>query len=766
MRTTLLVLASLCLPAVAAAQAPVASYVFPAGGQRGTAVKLRVGGLFLHQSCGFEMAGPGVKASAKLVRVPTVWFEGPILPLPDSQRQEDYPKDMAGNVLITADAPLGLRHWRLTTSQGATPAMKFMVGELPEVVEDEIDGEPILVRVTTPTTINGRIFPREDIDLWTFDAKKGQSFTCEVHAARLGSPLDARLEVRDPLGRRLAESDEQRGGDPILRFTAPADGEYQVRIQDARNLGSQSHVYRLTIAAGPHLDNVYPLGGKRGDTLKLAGFGQSMPKDPLEVAIPASAAAEFAHVFTVAGQRTNPITLDVDDLPELREETHAKSPVTFPAMLNGRIAAAGEIDTWTWTGRKGDSLVFELRAGRLGSKLDGVLAIVDALDKMLAKDEANAGQPDPVLNFTVPADGVYRVQVQDRFRSRGGPGFAYRLRVAAPPAPGFRLALAVDAVTLLRAGTAKLKIDAVRIGGFKDAIALQIDGLPAGVSVANLLIAANQTSVELNFKADAKAKIQTAHLRIVGVAKIGSEERRETASTKAQIDDVLLAVALPTPFVFKGEYEMGFAARGSVHKRKYKIERNGYDGSIEISLTDKQARHLQGVTGPTIIVPAGATEFTYTASLPPWMETGRTCRVCVMGVGVVKDHDGSEHRVVFTSVNQNEQLVAVVGPGQLALEADRTSFQASPGKTIEVPVRVKRGQGLQGEVKLTLDVPAHLRSLSAEPVVIAAGQDLGRLTIRCAGTLRGPFTKPLTLRATMRHHGDALTAEVTIDVQP
>ena len=43
------------------ASPPVASYIFPAGGQRGTTVNVKVGGLFLHQSCGFEMLGPGVQ---------------------------------------------------------------------------------------------------------------------------------------------------------------------------------------------------------------------------------------------------------------------------------------------------------------------------------------------------------------------------------------------------------------------------------------------------------------------------------------------------------------------------------------------------------------------------------------------------------------------------------------------------------------------------------------------------------------------------------
>src|SRR6202011_5683222 len=114
----------------------------------------------------------GVTASKELKRIPTIWFEGPLLPIPDSQRVEDYPKDMAGEVAIAKDAALGLRPWRLWTSQGATPSLKFMVGDLPEIVEQEVDGDPVPVKVTLPVTINGRIFPRGNVDVWTFDAKK------------------------------------------------------------------------------------------------------------------------------------------------------------------------------------------------------------------------------------------------------------------------------------------------------------------------------------------------------------------------------------------------------------------------------------------------------------------------------------------------------------------------------------------------------------------------------------------------------------------
>src|SRR5260370_29682582 len=134
---------------------PAASYIFPAGGQRGKTVAVHVGGLFLHQSCYFEMLGPGVKAPDRIDRSKTIWFEGPLLPLPDSQQAEDYPKDMRGTVKIAADAPTGARPWRLWTAQGATPHLQFVVGELREIVEEEIAGKPVPIEVKLPVTING-----------------------------------------------------------------------------------------------------------------------------------------------------------------------------------------------------------------------------------------------------------------------------------------------------------------------------------------------------------------------------------------------------------------------------------------------------------------------------------------------------------------------------------------------------------------------------------------------------------------------------------
>ena len=141
---------------------------------------------------------------------------------------------------------------------------------------------------------------------------------------------------------------------------------------------------------------------------------------------------------------------------------------------------------------------------------------------------------------------------------RGGPEFAYRLR-RAPATAGFRLHLAADVLTLPRGGTAKLKVTAERLGGFADAIALTIDGLSDRRKGGELLIPAGQNTAEIAFNADAAAAVAVSRLTIRGEAKVAGKPIVERAVCprrgQPEMDTVLLAVALPTPFKIVGDYE-------------------------------------------------------------------------------------------------------------------------------------------------------------------------------------------------------------------
>jgi hypothetical protein len=288
----------------------------------------------------------------------------------------------------------------------------------------------------------------------------------------------------------------------------------------------------------------------------------------------------------------------------------------------------------------------------------------------------------------------------------------------------FQLRLVGDTATLPRGEQTRLRVLAERSGGFTGPIMLSIAGLPAGVTASNNRIEAGKSATDIVLKTTAFAALGTAHLTITGSASLDGR----TITRKAALpvaggespgDTVLLSVALKPPFKIVGDYDLRLAPRGSVFRRRYRIQRNGFTGPLELRLADHQARHLQGVTGPTLILPPGAEEFEYPVTLPPWMEIGRTSRTCILAVGLIKDGE-IEYTVGYSSEGQNEQIIAVVESGRLALEIDRQSISAARGGASSLTVRVSRGKGLAGPVKLELIQPEHMRGIHAEPVVIAA----------------------------------------------
>lgn len=760
-------------PIVVRAEPPSTSYIFPAGGQRGTRVTARVGGHYLHDRCGFEMLGPGVTTPASIERTETLWLEGPIVRLPASQRAEEYPQDYRAAVTLAADAPLGSRPWRCWNAQGATAARRFIVGDLPEVVEDEQEGEPLPVAVTLPVTVNGRVFPREDVDVWTLTPPVGRVVTCALAATSIGSPLEARLEVRDPHGQPVAEATGAGGGDPLLQFPVREAGVYEVRIHDVRGEGLQPFVYRLTITDGPWVRHVFPLGAKRDADVAWQLTGANLPEMIPPRPLSGAMTADRADMRWQIGDRTtNTVVLALGDLTEHLEvepndEAVEAAMFLAPRVLNGRIGKPGDRDCWTCMLPKGEEWAVETQAARFGSPLDGVLRVTDAKGREVARGGAEGPSPDPLVRFTPAEDGAYTITVTDRFASRGGPDRAYRLKVVRAQ-PSVRLELATDVLNVDRGASQKLAVQVLRDGGFKEPVTLAVEGLPEGVEATEVVVAPNQNRGELVFKPLATARVTATRVRVIGRTQLHGQAATITAATPARgaelgLDQVLLAVTLPTPFKFQGTYEMTYIPCGAVSRKRFVIERNGYEGPLEVRLADRQTRHLQGVTGPSITLPPGATEFVYPITLPPWMELGRTSRAVLMAIGEVDDGQGGRHKVSFTSGDQNNQMVNLVSPSPLRILLDRATVAVTPQQSSKVKVQLRRDRALQSPVRLELVAPAHLRDVSAQPVELAATDESGELTL-VYGARPGPFTMPVLIRATARRGDDPLVAEAPLEL--
>ena len=96
-----------------------------------------------------------------------------------------------------------------------------------------------------PLAFNGIISEPGDIDFYKFHARKGQVFDVECFARRIRSGLDPVMHIYKADRGNVAGSDDSRGPDSYFRFTAPADGDYFVRVTDHLGRGGPDLVYRI-----------------------------------------------------------------------------------------------------------------------------------------------------------------------------------------------------------------------------------------------------------------------------------------------------------------------------------------------------------------------------------------------------------------------------------------------------------------------------------------------------------------------------------------
>jgi hypothetical protein len=130
---------------------------------------------------------------------------------------------------------------------------------------------------------------------------------------------------------------------------------------------------------------------------------------------------------------SNPFRINVSPLREILEERTGTEPqkIELPVGVSGAISAPGEQDSYLLTAEKGQQLVVDVLAFRVGSPLDSSLAILSPSGKELARNEDAKGF-DSFLQFSVPESGEYLIQLRD-FRYTGSPAHKYHLTVGALP---------------------------------------------------------------------------------------------------------------------------------------------------------------------------------------------------------------------------------------------------------------------------------------------------------------------------------------------
>ena len=244
---------------------PSSTHIFPAGGRRGTTVRVRVGTECAPGDTDFLVYGTGVSSGDRLAkRLPRGLGE------PDPRRKPTevpitYPREWDQKITIADDAPLGQALWRISCAQGGTGTRPFLVGELPEHIEAESNSIPARAeRLELPVTLNGQIYGERDVDFFKMSLSKGQVLVCDVLAGRIGSRLDPVIELLGPDGRRLDAQEIRVGRDPVLAIQAPRDGDYLLRVANITVDGNAACVYRITLSTQPLVISAFPSGGRSG----------------------------------------------------------------------------------------------------------------------------------------------------------------------------------------------------------------------------------------------------------------------------------------------------------------------------------------------------------------------------------------------------------------------------------------------------------------------------------------------------------------------
>lgn len=466
-------------------------------------------------------------------------------------------------VSIERSAPTGEVELRLAGPRAISNPLTFCIGPWPERsrpparppnpelerflarwrdLNTEATADPDTIHVVPPVVLNGQILPGTR-HRYQFPARRGQRMIAALQARALIPYLadtvpgwfQAVLTLYDSRGREIAANDDFRfHPDPLLSCEIPEDGEYVLEVRDALFRGREDFVYRLTLGELPRVTDVFPLGGRQGETTEVELTGWNLPSTRWNVDNTTAAPGVRQIHFSDGSNHWGSTWFAVDSLPEIPEpepnDTPAEAPLLSPPVIvNGRILAPGEADLFRFRGRAGEVRVVEVMARRLHSPLDGRLEWLDNQRRVLATaDDAPdpafgliTHQADPYLVITLPADGEYFLRLTDA-QGKGSPAHAYRLRLS-PPRPDFELRLLPSALGARPGGTVTAAVHVIRREGFNHAIQLVLRGGPPGLALHNAQIPEGATQAWIHLQVPATAVPGVHRLELEGRARANEQ---------------------------------------------------------------------------------------------------------------------------------------------------------------------------------------------------------------------------------------------------
>ena len=423
----LLVFLQFAIPALAFT--PVLSSVQPRGGQRGTEMTIRLSGdrLYEPEEILFYQAGISV---TKL------------------EKAGDEHKAIKATISIAPDAPLGEHLMRLRCKGGLSYQRSFWVGEYPTVMETRNKertadlnsnfGSPQKIEINQ--TIQG-VADKEDADYYMLQCRKGQRLSVEVEGMRLGRTLfDPYVAILNSDRFELASSDDTAllFRDCAASIIIPEDGPYTILVRESSYQGTGACQYRLHVGEFPRPTAIYPPGAQPGKALEFTFVGDPTGNLVSKIEIPNTTQDFRAFIKNNGWHSPSGLPVRISSLPfhnevEPNEGGKQASPAEVPAIpvaFHGILSKKEDKDWFRFAGKKGQKLRARVFARQLRSPLDPYIIVrKEGESKQIGNnDDAGNGDPDSRLDFEIPEDGVYNLNIRDQLYN-SGPDYTYRIEI-------------------------------------------------------------------------------------------------------------------------------------------------------------------------------------------------------------------------------------------------------------------------------------------------------------------------------------------------
>ena len=263
---------------------------------------------------------------------------------------------------------------------------RFFVGRFQAVPFVEPVSRGSAQPLNLPVTVTGTLGQAGVVNRHAFSLAPSQQVGVQLVATK--AKIDAVLRLLDRKGKVVAE-----GRDGALGFTAPVslsnqETSYILEVQDREFRGSRDMAYRLHIGDIPVVTSIFPLGltaRHPGRTFDVRGV--HLPgslKSTYTVRVPATPSMDNRVSLSFHGTLEPPLgttSVLVGDYPEVRSGVMRPVDVPVPGVANGIIDEPGMTRMWRFEARKGQRLILEVNARRLGSPLDSYLEVLDLQGK-------------------------------------------------------------------------------------------------------------------------------------------------------------------------------------------------------------------------------------------------------------------------------------------------------------------------------------------------------------------------------------------------